>query len=66
MDFWPFFKLQKMEVGRKKFREIDVFDITSFFAWTFAMAAGEKQDREDFFYLLARFEKKDWKNISYQ
>ena len=33
IDFWPFLKLQKMEFGQKKFREIDLFDFTSFFFW---------------------------------
>ena len=27
IDFWPFLKLQK--------KDIDLFDFTSFFAWTF-------------------------------
>ena len=32
MDFWPFLKSQKMEFGQKYFfREIDLFDFTSFF-----------------------------------
>ena len=36
IDFWPFLKLQKMEFGQKNFREIDLFDFTSFFlAWTY-------------------------------
>ena len=29
--FWPFLKLQKMEFGPKKIREIDLFDFKSFF-----------------------------------
>ena len=33
--FWPFLKKQKMEFGQKIFREIDLFDFTSFLAWTF-------------------------------
>ena len=48
------FKNVKNAISRKKF--FDLFDFTSFFAWTFlnflarcAMAAGEKQDREDSF-----------------
>ena len=35
IDFWPFLKLQKMEFSTKKFREIDLFDFTSFLAWIF-------------------------------
>ena len=35
MDFWPFLKLQKMDFGQKNFREIDLFDFTIFFAWTY-------------------------------
>ena len=35
IDFWPFLKLQKMEFGKKKIREIDLFDFTSFLACTF-------------------------------
>ena len=36
IDFWPFLKLQKMEFGQKDFfREMDLFDFTSFLAWTF-------------------------------
>ena len=35
INFWPFLKLQKMEFGQKKFPEIDLFDFTSFLAWTF-------------------------------
>ena len=31
IDFWPFLKLQKIEFGQKKFREIDLFDFASFF-----------------------------------
>ena len=31
IDCWPFLKLQKMKFGQKKFREIDLFDFTSFF-----------------------------------
>ena len=31
IDFWPILKLQKMEFGQKKFRQIDLFDFTSFF-----------------------------------
>ena len=34
-DFWPFLKLQKMEFGQKIFREIDLFDFTSFFGLDF-------------------------------
>ena len=35
-DFWPFLKLQKMDFGQKKFREIDLVDFTSFcLAWIF-------------------------------
>ena len=34
IDFWPFLKLQKMEFGQN-FCEIDLFDFTSFLAWTF-------------------------------
>ena len=33
--FCPFLKLQKMEFDQKIFREIDLFDFTSFLAWTF-------------------------------
>ena len=29
--FWPFWKLQKMDFGETKFREIDLFDFMSFF-----------------------------------
>ena len=29
-DFWPFLKRQKMEFCKKKTREIDLFDCTSF------------------------------------
>ena len=35
IDFWPFLKLQKMEFGKKIFREIDLFDFTAFFALDF-------------------------------
>ena len=35
MDFWPFLKLEKMEFGQKQICEIDLFDFTSFLAWTF-------------------------------
>ena len=35
IDFWPFLKWQKMEFGQNIFHEIDLFDFTSFFAWTF-------------------------------
>ena len=35
IDFWQFFKLGKMEFGQKKFREIDLFDFTSFFGLDF-------------------------------
>ena len=35
MDFWPFLKLQKMEFGQNKFREINLFDFTSFFGLVF-------------------------------
>ena len=36
IDFCPFLKWQNMEFGEKKFfREIDLFDFTSFLAWTF-------------------------------
>ena len=31
IDFWPFLKLQKKEVSQKNFREIELFDFTSFF-----------------------------------
>ena len=31
IDFWPFLKWQKMEFGQIFFREIDLFDFTSFF-----------------------------------
>ena len=34
-DFWPFLKSQKMDLGQKKFREIDLFDFTSFFGLDF-------------------------------
>ena len=35
IDFWPFLKLQKMEFAQYFFfREIDLFDFTSFLAWT--------------------------------
>ena len=34
IDFWSFLKLQKIEFGLKKFRDIDLFDFTSFFFWT--------------------------------
>ena len=30
MDFWLLLKLQKMDFGQKQFREIDLFDFTSF------------------------------------
>ena len=30
-DFWPYLKLQRMEFRPKIFREIDLFDFTSFF-----------------------------------
>ena len=40
MDFWPFLKLQKMEFGQKKFREIDLFDFTSFFGLDFFKFSG--------------------------
>ena len=34
--FWPFLKWQKMDFGQQNFREIDLFDFTSFFfGWTF-------------------------------
>ena len=36
IDFWPFLKLQKMEFGKKKFREINLFDLMSFLAGTFS------------------------------
>ena len=35
IDFWPFLKLQKMEFGQKKIREIDLFDFTNFFGLDF-------------------------------
>ena len=35
IDFWPFLKLQKMKFGQTKFREIDLFDFTSFFGLNF-------------------------------
>ena len=35
IDFWPFLKLQKMAFGQKFFREIDLFDCTSFFGQIF-------------------------------
>jgi len=36
IDFWPFLKSQKVDFGQKKiFREIDLFDITSFFGLDF-------------------------------
>ena len=31
IDFWPFLKFQKMDFGKKKFHENDLFDFTSFF-----------------------------------
>ena len=34
--FWPFLKWQKMDFGEKEFfREIDLFDFTSFLAWLY-------------------------------
>ena len=35
IDFWSFFKLQKMKYGQKNFREIDLFDFTRFFGLDF-------------------------------
>ena len=35
IDFWPFLKMQKMEFGQKKIREIELFDFTSFFGLDF-------------------------------
>ena len=36
IDFWPFLKLEKMDFGKKKFRQIGSFHFTSFFLpWTF-------------------------------
>ena len=35
IDFWPFFKLQKMDFCQKIFCEIDLFDFTSFFGLDF-------------------------------
>ena len=40
IDFWPFLKLQKMEFGQKKFREIDLLDFTSFFGLDFFKFSG--------------------------
>ena len=31
IDFWPILKLQKMKIGQKKFRVIDLFDFHEFF-----------------------------------
>ncbi len=31
IDFWPFLKLQKMDLGKKFLSEIDLFDFMSFF-----------------------------------
>ena len=40
-DFWPFLKWQKMEFGQKKFfREIDLFDFTSFLGLDFLKFSG--------------------------
>ena len=33
--FWPFLKLQKINLVKNFFHEIDLFGSTSFFAWTF-------------------------------
>ena len=40
IDFWPFFKLQKMDFCQKKIREIDLFDLARFLAWTFFNFSG--------------------------
>ena len=40
IDFWPFLRLQKMEFGQKKFREIDLLDFTSFFGLDFFKFSG--------------------------
>ena len=40
IDFWPFLKFQKMEFGQKNFREIDLFDFTSFFGLDFFKFSG--------------------------
>ena len=42
LDSWPFLRLQKMEFGQKIFHEIDLFDFTSFFAWTCAYLLGKR------------------------
>ena len=46
IDFWPFFKLQKMEFGQKNFREIDLFDFTSFFGLDFLNFSGPLCSRQ--------------------
>ena len=35
IDIRPFLKLQKIDFGQKLLCEIDLFDLKSFFAWTF-------------------------------
>ena len=41
IDFWPFLKLQKMKFGQKNFfREIDLFDLTSFLGLDFFKFSG--------------------------
>ena len=41
IDFWPFLKLQKWNLAKKKIRENDVFDFTSFFALDFFQFSGQ-------------------------
>ena len=40
IDFWSFLKLQKMKFVQKFFREIDLFDFTSFFGLDFFKFSG--------------------------
>ena len=40
MDFWPYLNLQKMDFGKKKIREIDLFDFTSFFVLNYFKFSG--------------------------
>ena len=40
IDFWPCLKLQKKCNGKKKIREIDLFDFTSFFGQDFFKFSG--------------------------
>ena len=40
IDFWSFLKLQNVELAQKNFREIDLFDFTSFFGLDFFKFSG--------------------------